>query len=384
VHGGSRDGSCRGDEDAAPPATSPFGSGRLGWAAASVCALLALAIGAQHGLVFEALDRLRRAPLVTLGALGILVVAHKLLHASMLRTSVDGLSLRRAVLASEAYTGCTNAVIGGSGLGAGLKAAMLRSWGVSHDRIGASIVATSVAPGLAIWFLLVAESAPSAARGHGDATMLAAAAIGAVVLVGHALFWLVVLRHPVPAAALGRVAGAAARRLARSRLPQTRSCRARLAGLDAVAAFEGLRHRTLQLGRRQGGRLFVTALAAQIVLAVLLAVSLRTGGNGPTGLSTLEVLQAFALARAAAALLPVPGGLVVLDTGLLALLSEAGGDPSRTVAGIVVYRVLTFLCPMATGLAAALWWSRRVRRSPHARGAQRRELPTTAANAGRA
>jgi hypothetical protein len=335
---------------------------------ASLSCLGALGLGLvmNHDLVTQAFSQLGRASLLGLAGLLVLAAAHRLVHASLVKASVDGLSLRQAALASEAYTGCSNAMVMGSGLGAGLKTAMFRSWGVSLEGVAASLLATAVAPGLAMWLVLVGNMGPDAVQGRGGHTATLVTAGGALAFALQGGFWWMVLRRPGPTRRGALLVERRLRWLQRTRLPVP----GRLRRLGDVAVAERIEHMRVEasnLGARRWAQMVGSAIVAQVLLALALAVSLSAVSGHASGVSTIDVLQAFAIARALASFVPLPGGLLVLDAGLVALLTDAGAERPSALAAIVVYRLVTFLLPMVTGFLAALLWRRSIaRRGPAA------------------
>lgn len=321
---------------------------------------LVLGLGMNRELVAAAFQQLGRASLLGLAGLLLLAAAHRLVHAQLVKSSVEGLSLRRAALASEAFAGCSNAMVGGSGLGAGIKTAMFRSWGVSLEGVAASLLATAVAPGLAMWLVLVGNTGADAVQGRGGRMALLATLGGVLAFILQGGFWWVVLRYPAPTRKAAGFAERTIVRLQRSRVPILRRIRAGKEPLDLVGRIECMRTEARALGARRGLRMVGSAMVAQVLLALALAVSLTAVSGHHSGVSTIDVLQAFAIARALASFVPLPGGLLVLDAGLVSLLTDAGAERPVALAAIVVYRLVTFLLPMATGFAAAVVWRRSV------------------------
>ena len=104
------------------------------------------------------------------------------------------------------------------------------------------------------------------------------------------------------------------------------------------------------------------ALVGQVTISCVLLVALRSLGVGHE-VTALEVCRCMALARVLGSLTPVPGGLGLLDVGLLGGLISAGAPRPAALAAIGVFRALTFVLPMITGPAALLLWRRTQRRA---------------------
>ncbi len=54
----------------------------------------------------------------------------------------------------------------------------------------------------------------------------------------------------------------------------------------------------------------------------------------------------------------MPGGLGIVELGLISGLTAAGGDKAQVVAAVLVYRTLTYLVPIAFGIVTYLFWKR--------------------------
>lgn len=283
-----------------------------------------------------------------------LVVA---LRAVTLAVATPGLGLRRACAADQAAVGATNGVVvGGGAVGAAAKVAMLRSWGVGSPAVAASIVATAVMPGFVTWGLAAIVHLPVVSTGEASAPETVATVSGAVLVVGAALFWLLVLVHPAPAALFGRVA-ARAHAIACRRVP-ARWTRARrmVATLDPGSFTDELRSELAGLVRRRGAALLLScfgyAAASFVTLWCTLAVV------GVSGVSVFEVLSVFTLVRVLVAVAPVPGGVGVAEVGLVTLLVDAGADRAGAAGVAVLFRAATWLLPILLGAGGWTWWLR--------------------------
>ncbi len=53
---------------------------------------------------------------------------------------------------------------------------------------------------------------------------------------------------------------------------------------------------------------------------------------------------------------PVPGGVGVVEAGLTGALVAAGVDPTTALAGVLVYRLLTHVAPIALGATLYVVW----------------------------
>ena len=113
--------------------------------------------------------------------------------------------------------------------------------------------------------------------------------------------------------------------------------------------------------------MLAAAVGGQLMLALLLLGCVRALGPTGSAVDAIVVLRAFALLRVLASFVPLPGGIGVLDLGLLGVLVSSGVSRPTALAAIGLYRALTFFLPMVTGaICAAIWRTRRGRRQRRA------------------
>jgi uncharacterized membrane protein YbhN (UPF0104 family) len=93
------------------------------------------------------------------------------------------------------------------------------------------------------------------------------------------------------------------------------------------------------------------------VFALMLRREQFARGAGDRVAGWAEVLAAFAFVRLLTAIPITPGGLGVVELGLIAALT-AGGDHAEVVGALLVLRGLTYLLPIPLGLLTYLFWLR--------------------------
>ena len=116
------------------------------------------------------------------------------------------------------------------------------------------------------------------------------------------------------------------------------------------------------MARRPIGLLARTT-AAQACGAVILLVALRGLGVGDE-LGTVEFARVFFVVTLLSSFVPVPGGVGVVEAGLSGALVAAGVDPAVALAGVLVYRLLTYVVPIVVGAILYAVWRAEVRRRP--------------------
>jgi uncharacterized membrane protein YbhN (UPF0104 family) len=116
------------------------------------------------------------------------------------------------------------------------------------------------------------------------------------------------------------------------------------------------------VARRPIGLLARTT-AAQACGAVILLVALRGLGVGDE-LGTVEFARVFFVVTLLSSFVPVPGVIVGVGAGLTGALVAAGIDPTAALAGVLVYRLLTYVVPIVVGAILYVVWRAEVRRRP--------------------
>ncbi|MGD9753082.1 MAG: YbhN family protein [Acidimicrobiia bacterium] len=347
-------------------ATAAPGPSRRRLTAAAMAALFVVGVVLNAGLLRRAGGALTELSPAALAVLGAVAVLYRLLQTALLASSLQRISWRRALLASEAYAGCSNSLVGGGAVGTGVKTAMLRSWGVENSAIATSITVTAIVPAVAMWLMALLHTAPEVAAGTASTNQVVLAGASVVALAGHGAFWWLLLQRHGLARRLAGGANAVARRARPLCRGPLRRLQRPLARFDAQDLAERMRADARALARGRAARLVAVGLASQVCLALLLTVTLW--GLGAHQAGWFEVFQAFAVARVAASFVPLPGGIGVLDVGLFTGLVHVGAPAPMVMAALVVYRASTFALPIATGSTALLWWRRVHRRrtgAPH-------------------
>ena len=90
----------------------------------------------------------------------------------------------------------------------------------------------------------------------------------------------------------------------------------------------------------------------------MLIVALRAVGVPSADVSVAEAFAAWALIRIITTVPITPGGLGVVELGLTGGLVTFGGHEAPVVAAVLLYRVLTYVPPLAAGGVCLLIWRR--------------------------
>jgi uncharacterized protein (TIRG00374 family) len=104
--------------------------------------------------------------------------------------------------------------------------------------------------------------------------------------------------------------------------------------------------------------LTLSSLVGHLSLYAVLLVTLRDVGVSNDEVSWVQVLAVFAFVRLLTAIPLTPGGLGIVELGLIGGLTTAGGNHAQVVAAVLVYRILTYVAPIAFGVLTYLYWRR--------------------------
>jgi uncharacterized membrane protein YbhN (UPF0104 family) len=117
-----------------------------------------------------------------------------------------------------------------------------------------------------------------------------------------------------------------------------------------------LREETLGLVRRRWLALSLTTLANQLTGYLMLDLSLRAIGIPLSQLSVAETFAAWSIGRLLGSLPITPGGIGVVELGLVGTLVAFGGRDAPVVAGVLLYRFLVVVPTLVLGAVAGLTW----------------------------
>ena len=264
--------------------------------------------------------------------------------------ATPGLSYPQAAVLVESTTAVANAVPGGSAVAVGLTYGMLGSWGFSRSRSTLSVIVSGLWNNFAKLGLPVLALALLAIQGDVNAPRVMAGLFGIAALVGSITVFALMLRREAFARRAGDGAAAWVSKVRR------RLGKGPVEGWgDATVKF---RARTIGLVSHAWKRLTVATVVSHLSLFAVLLMALRHIGVANDEVHWAEVLAVFAFVRLLTAIPITPGGLGVVELGLIAGLTTAGGDEAQVVAAVLVFRGLTYLLPIPLGLLTYLFWRR--------------------------
>jgi putative heme transporter len=346
------------------------------WRVAQIVFAVVLVVGVFVAVIPQIADYgsvWQRVAALTAGQLAVLVGVAALNLVTYWAQSIaamPGLTIRMAAVQNQTTTTVADTVPAGGAVAIGVSYGIFRSWGYTEGDFARFTLLTGiwntaiklVLPVIALGALMLA--------GGADPRLATAAAIGIGALAVSSVVFALVLWKGSFARTLGR----AAQRPVRA--AQRRLGRRPVSG-DWGAAAARFRKDSLELLRERGVWLTVTTIASHLSLFLVLLASIRAVGVSASQVSLVEALAAFAFARLVTVIPLTPGGLGFIEISYIGGLAWAGGGHVDVVAGVLLFRFLTFVLQIPLGaITYPIWlktkdrWHRTDRSS--SRGTHRR------------
>ncbi len=324
---------------------------QAGLSLALLVALLAIVLPQVTGTSWDAaLHAIASVSLWQLTGLTLLWLVGLWAYTFVMTASLPGLRTGQAFVLNLVGSGVSNLVPFGGAVGVGATWAMARQYGLSHRSIALFTAVTgvwNVVARLALPVLGLAGLLFAGARVSGS--VLAAAGVGAAVcaaVIG--LVAAVLVSDRVSARVVQGATGAAARLARVVRRPGPRGLGEELASLRESARD------LLRAGRAALllGMLAYVALQGLLMWACLAVVGSHLG--------PAAIVAGYACGRMLTVVVLTPGGTGFAETGAAAVLVALGGDPTTTLAGVLLFSFFTFVCEIP-GAALAYGWHLRAR-----------------------
>jgi superfamily II DNA/RNA helicase/uncharacterized membrane protein YbhN (UPF0104 family) len=322
---------------------------RAGVAAALVVATFWFAIPhfASYHSVWASVDSMSVPQMLLIAATA---VASMVSCWIMICSVLPSIRLREAAVVNLGSTAVANTLPAGGALALGVNWVMLSSWDVGaaeyllYTLVSGiwNIFARLGLPVLALLFMLT--------DGRPGGILLISAVVGLVLLA-------------VMLAGLGLILRSESLALrAEQVLQRVRAMTGRLMRRPqpcAVAAvLPGFRDRAAGLLAARGWRITAATAASQLTLWLVLLACLRGVGLSQAQVSWQISLAAFAFVRLLTTLPVTPGGVGLVELGLVGIMA-AGTDhriSAQVTAAVLLYRAVTYLPPIPLGAAAYLLW----------------------------
>jgi len=268
----------------------------------------------------------------------------------MICAVLPSLRLREAAVANLGSNAVANTLPAGGALAMGISWAMLSSWGVSTAQYVLYTLVSGIwnvfaRLGLPILALLVLVTAT-----RPDAGLIAAAAVGLLLLAALAAGLGLLVRSEAFAFRAGRA-------LQYALVMVCRLVR-RQASFDVPGSLLGFRRQAGALISARGWRITVATAAANLTLWLVLLACLRGVGLSQAQVPWQTSLAAFAFVRLLTVLPLTPGGIGITELGLIGILAAAAGHQAtaQVTAAVLLYRAVTYLPPIPLGAIACLTW----------------------------
>jgi putative heme transporter len=265
------------------------------------------------------------------------------------QAAMMGMSLGQSAVVTQTSTAVANSLPAGGALAVGVSAAMLNSWGFTAGEITLYVGVTG------IWNIFAKLALPMVAlillvvTGNTNPGLVTAAIIGALVLTGAVVVLVLVFRSEAMARKVGDLIGrvlSALRKVVRK--PPVADMG------DRMVKF---RRETIILVSRRWIRLTWTTLLSHVALFFVLVVSLRHMGVSEQEVAAVEIFAVYTFSRLLSAIPITPGGVGVIDLGYIAgLTSIDKGEHAEIVAGVLIFRVLTYGVPILIGGVTYFIW----------------------------
>ena len=303
---------------------------------------------------------LARVPTSSRLALLAVAILNLVSYWPQMMAAMPGLTLAQAAVNNQATTAIANTIPGGGALAVGVSYSMFRSWGFTTAEVALLAGTTGIWNSLIKFLMPAVALAILAIGGDIGRGLLAAALIGLGALAVSLVVLLLSLWKESVARATGRALGRAIDPLRRLlHRPPVRWA-------DRAAKF---RRQGIDLVRGRWLALTVTTVISHASLYLVLLESLRAVGVPASRVTWAEALGVFAFARFVSAFPLTPGGLGVVELSYIGGLTLAGGTKAAVVAGVLLFRALTFGVQIPLGPLAYVIWRRRQgwqRRRPRA------------------
>ncbi len=271
------------------------------------------------------------------------------------RTLLPQLSWLGALGFTQASTAITTVVPGGAPLGMALSFALLRRLRVDRGHAAFAVALTGIWSQVMIFVYPLVGALLVFATGRlsgSTATIAGASAAAGAVLVG---LTTAALRSPAAARRLGDAAGRIAARVARvlRRDPPHWS----------GEALVRLRDERLLLLRRRWLSLTAATFVNQLAAYLVFELSLRAVGISLATIPPSEAFLAWAIGRVISSLPLTPGGIGVVELGMIGTLVGFGGPHAHIVAAVLLYRGVIIAPTLVVGSVALLGFRLRPSRS---------------------
>jgi uncharacterized protein (TIRG00374 family) len=277
-----------------------------------------------------------------------------------MQAAMPGLTFGQAAVSNQTSTTISNTLPGAGVIATGLMYGMFHSWGFRGSDVALLATTTGIWNTFMKLGLPIVAVALLAIRRQATSALLAPALIGLAFLAGSVVLFAMVLWKKSLARAIG------------DRLGTIWSWLRRIFHKPPVDTWgEGavrFRKQTITLVAGRWPALTITTVASHLALWFVLLLSLRHVGVSGHEVSTIQVLAVFAFVRLISAIPITPGGVGVVELGLIGGLYAAGRSHAdvpleefrvQVTAAALLFRTLTFGVQIPLGAFTYLIWRRK-------------------------
>ncbi|MBU1671294.1 MAG: flippase-like domain-containing protein [Actinobacteria bacterium] len=361
--GGDRERAQFGDEPA-PPGKKPSLWKRVLMIALTVAIVVVvffyvLPRFASYKSVFQAMSELSIWQLALLFAVAVFNLACAW---TMNQASLPGMRNRQAAQLTLSQNLISSTLPLGGAFSIGFGYTIIHSYGFGVSEYSLMLGVSGVWNSFAKMALPVVALLLLVITGNTTTGMVALALIGVGFLIGAVAVFALILWKRSFATRAGDLAGKVVSWLSRlfHRGPVT-------TWGEAVARF---RDQTVSVTKSRWLVLTLVAVIYQVSTFLVFMLALRFSGvpaHGDHGITWVVAFGVFAFTRLISAIPITPGAVGIAEASYTGLLVAAGGSKPEVVAGVLLFRALTWLMPIVLGLPVyAEWWITRQRKARRA------------------
>lgn len=310
----------------------------------------------QIGSYSQAWDSLTAMAPLSIVLVIVMVLGYLAVYGLPFMAGAPGLRYWPAQQVNQAAFAISNGVPGGGAVGLAVQYGMLSTHGIAPASATAAITAVGLWSTFVTLGLPILGVGALVLAGQGSGGYVGVALIGLAILVAAVVAFVLIMRSPRLAAAIGRGATKAAHVLGRWIKP--------LRTVDLLAPIQRFREQMYALLRERWWQLTAAQLGVFLTQCLILYVVLRgeqgwsSGSTNEPATSFLVVFAAFAISQIGLMIPVTPGGLGTVDAIMISLLTAFGVTKGDATGADLVWRACSYVPQIVIGVIALLSWYR--------------------------